>query len=199
MDDFGIHNNRFDLLYKLKEHYPNAKVSLFMVPVEMVSASTEAFIWQEKRIEEIKKNLDWLQLIPHGLSHIPHEFANCDYYTMRDLVLPSIDEAFKKYGLPYEKGFCAPYWLWTDGVIKALDEAGWWGAIDRNQPEMKKTKRVYKYNYSTHEPFWKYPEETLKLHGHIDGKSQNDLEFTLPNLLKIPQDAEWHFVTDFVV
>lgn len=199
LHDFSIHNNRFDLLYQLKEHYPQAKVTLFTVPVDYrTEGSVQNQTLRSSRLQELKKNLDWLQIVPHGLMHIPNEFHNCDYYTMRDLVMPSIDEAFAKDGLPYEKGFCAPYWLWNEGVVRALDEAGWWGAVDRNQPEMLRTKRFYKYSYSTHEPFWKFPEEVLKLHGHIDGTSENDLELTLSNLLKLPQDAEWLFASEFV-
>ena len=127
LDDFSVLNNRMDLLLKIKEHYPDFKVSLFTIPVDWrFEQKPEARIFRDKSLALIKENLDWMQIIPHGLTHMPKEFEKCDYYTFRDLVLPSIDEAFTKDGLPYEKGFKAPYWLWNKKVVKALDEAGWW-------------------------------------------------------------------------
>lgn len=203
LHDFSILNNRLDLLMAIKEHYPDFKVSMFTVPFDVKSESRVQRMYHDQLAEQIRQNLDWIQIIPHGLTHMgpPHsrpEFENVDYYEMRDLIIPAIDEAFKKDGLPYEKGFCAPYWVWTEGVVKALDEAGWWGAADRNQPDMLRTKKVYTYTHSLEEPFWLSTNEVLNLHGHIDGVSKNDLEATLLNILKLPADVEWKFVTDFI-
>ncbi len=198
LDDFSVLNNRMDLLLKIKEHYPDFKVSLFTIPVDWrFEQKPEARILRDKSLALIQENLDWMQIIPHGLTHMPKEFENCDYYTFRDLVLPSIDEAFKKDGLPYEKGFKAPYWLWNKKVVKALDEAGWWGATDRNQPDMLKTKKNYTYTHSLEEPFHESTEDTILLHGHIDGVSANDLERCFLNLMKL-RNVEWHYVTDYI-
>lgn len=82
-------------------------------------------------------------------------------------------------------------------MVKALDETGWWGAIDRNQPDMEKTRRTYTYSHSIDEPFWE-AEGDLKLHGHLDGSSSNDIERCFLNLLKMPQDAEFVFIDEWV-
>lgn len=197
IDDPSLLNFGWEWWLKLKEHYPDIKLSVFYVPfdpgVEMSSLRLE----RESAVKKLKENLDWIRLYPHGLTHMPNELKNCDYYTMRDLVLPSIEEAFKKDGLPYQKGFKAPYWLWTEGVIKALNEAGFWGAIDRNQPDMFKTEKTYTYNYSIDEDFTQEKGD-LKLHGHLDGQSSNDIEKCFLNLLKMPQDAEFVFIDEFV-
>lgn len=199
LHDFSVLNNRMDLLLKIKEHYPGFKVSLFAIPFDAQLETKETNkLFRDKALKLIKENLDWMQLIPHGLTHMSREMENIDYYGFRDLILPSIDEAFKKDGLPYEKGFCAPYWLWNKGVIRALDESGWWGAIDRNQPDMDRTERTYTYSHSLEERFWESNLDTLKLHGHVDQVSANDLEVCLLNIFKLPVDAEWHFVTDFI-
>lgn len=183
---------------KLKEHYPNLKLSVFFIPFDPSSEISHSLrLEKENAIKKLKENLDWIKLYPHGLTHMPRELQNCDYYTMRDLVLPSIDEVFSKNGLPYEKGFCAPYWLWNEDVIKALDEKGWWGAIDRNQPNMLKTKKTYTYTHSIDEPFWENKGD-IALHSHLDGQSSNDIEKCFINLLKMPQDAEFVFAEEFV-
>lgn len=199
VDDFSVINNRMDLFLKIKEHYPDFKVSLFTIPFDIsVEGNIQNHIHRDKALELIKKNLDWLEIIPHGLTHMPNEMEKVDYYGFRDLILPAIDEALTKDGLPYAKGFKAPYWLWNDGVVKALDESGWWGAIDRNQPDMPKTKKTYTYTYSIDEPFWESPDETLLLHGHIDRVSANDLDRCFLNMFKIQDDIEWHFVSEFI-
>lgn len=197
-DDFSVMNNQLELLIQLKEHYPKLKVSMFMIPFDArfeTNPQTRSF--RPKALELLKKNLDWIQLIPHGLTHIEHEFENADKTSML-LTLKAIDEVFKKDGLPYEKGFKAPYWLWNKDVVEVLDEQGWWGAIDPRQPQMAKTKKFYAYNYSMADPFWTSERDLLKIHGHIDGKSANDIEKVIMALMKIPTDTEFHFCTDYL-
>lgn len=196
LDDFSILNSRMDLLLKIKEHYPGFKVSLFTIPLDPRYEMSTQKIYREQALKVIHENLDWLQIIPHGITHLPEEFLNCDYYTFRDAVIPAIDEQFKKDGLPYEKGFKAPYWLWNKDVIRAMDEAGWFGATDRNQPDMLKPKKNYVYTHSLEEPFYLSKDEIIKLHGHIDGVSRNDLEKNFLNIFKLPGDIEWKFITE---
>jgi len=198
LDDFSVLNNRMDLLLEIKDHYPDFKVSLFTIPFDYrVETNPQAITLRDKSLKLIKENLDWMEIIPHGLTHMQEEMKNCDYYTFRDLVLPSIGEAFKKDGLPFVKGFKAPYWLWNEDVIRSLDEAKWWGASDRNQPDMLRTKLNYTYTHSLDEPFYESTNEVLNLHGHIDGTSSNDLENCLLSVLKL-RDVEWKFASEFV-
>lgn len=199
LHDFSVLNNHIDTLLKVKEHYPNFKVSMFTIPFDAVrEISTQGRLVREKQLSLVKENLDWIQIIPHGLAHIPKEFEKCDRWTTK-MTLQAIDEAFSKDGLPYERGFCAPYWLWNQEVVDVLNEEGWWGAVDRNQPSMNCTNSFYKYSHSLEEPFWLARDvNVMKLHGHMDRPSLNALEDCVLNLLKLPQDAEWHFVTDFL-
>jgi len=195
--DGSVLRTRMDLLLQYKEHYPDFKVSLFWIPFDAELEISQQRLLRGELLERIKENLDWIQLIPHGLTHMPQEFLRCDRATMQD-TLATIDEAMTKDGLPYEKGFCAPYWLWNKDVVDVLDEAGWWGAVDRNQPGMLKTKRFYEYSHSIDEPFWTDDREITKLHGHMTGPSANALEANLASLLHIEPDAEWHFITDYL-
>lgn len=196
-DDFSVLGNRFDLLLRLKEHYPNLKLSLFTIPYDYIRETSKESIIRDKFLATLHDNLDWMELIPHGLMHIPREFENCDKETMQ-MTLKAIDEVFKKDGLPYVKGFKAPYWLWNEEVVSVLDENGWWGAVDRNQPKMVHPKRFYRYSHSIDETFWDDEVEVLKLHGHMFEPDANNLEDNFLNLMKMPHDAQFVFASELV-
>jgi len=195
LHDFSVVNNRFNFLLALKEHFPDFKISLFTVPIDKKEDWGASQI-RDDLLVDIKKHLDWIQIIPHGLNHNGREFKNCDYNSFQWDILPTIKARFEEDGLPYEKGFCAPHWVWTDDVVKVLDDEGWWGAVDRDK-KMSCPKRFYKYNFLLNEPFWESDKEVLKIHGHVYG-TKNDLGRCFDNLLKLPIDTKFHFVTDFI-
>lgn len=196
-DDFSLVNNKFDLLFKLREHYPNLKVSLFMIPCDVGYEFGSAHIFRQDALDTLKLNLDWIQLIPHGLTHVDREFEKADGAAM-ELAIKAIDETFKMDGLPYIKGFKAPQWLWNQNVVDVLDRNEWFGAVDRNQPDMPTTKKFYRYNFRAFEPFWLSNLPTLKIHGHINPKMDDDIEKCFLRLMQIPPDAEFCFVADLL-
>lgn len=198
-DDWSILHNRLDLLLKLRESYPKLKVSLFTIPYDAVYENdVSAKLLRKDTLKQVKANLDWMELIPHGLVHFPREFENCTYDTMKNHVIPAIDEAFSRDKLPYVKGFKAPYWLWNEEVVKALDDAGWWGAIDKKQ-DMIKTKRFYTYSHRIDEPYYKaIGVDIIKLHGHITNDSKNSIERCFFNLFKMDPKAEFKFASEML-
>jgi len=193
LHDFSVVNNRLLWLLTLKDKFPSFKVSLFTVPIDE-KQDWGPYTIKSDYLTEIKKNLDWIQIIPHGLYHLRNEFINTTYEEFKE-VLKKIEKVFENDGLPFEKGFCAPHWRWNEGVVKALNETGWWGAIDPRQSKMLKTKKYYKYSHSI--DAIDYSQNVLKLHGHIYG-TDNDLGKCFDNLLKLPVNVEWHFITDFI-
>jgi hypothetical protein len=195
-DDFSVLNNRLDLLLKLKESYPKMKITMFTIPCDVAyEQDVSARIMREKTLALVKKQLDWLEIVPHGLVHMPREFEKCDYDTMK-LSMKAIDEAFSKDGIPYVKGFKAPFWLWNNDVVRALNDEGWWGAVDRQQQWMPCTKRYYVYNYKIDEPYFLAKGvDILKLHGHIT-PADNGIERCFVNLFKIPTDAKFVFASE---
>ncbi len=195
LHDWSLSHNRLDLIFELKRRFPNFKVSLFTIPND-IKSDYGSYLIKEEIVNRVRENLDWIQLIPHGLNHNGREMARCDYPTFKDQIIPAIEEAFGKNKLRFEKGFCAPHWKWSEGVVQALDWLGWWGAIDKRQPNMLSTKRFYRYSHCIDEEF-PLDTETLKLHGHVYG-TRNDLGRCMKNLLKLPISAKWHFVTDFL-
>jgi predicted deacetylase len=171
---------------------------MFTIPCDFVfEGNREANLMRKETLALVKKQLDWIELIPHGLLHTKDEFKNCDYKTMMDYVFPAIDETFKKDGLPYVKGFKAPYWLWNKDVVKALNDKGWWGAIDR-KGWMLRPKKVYVYTHSIDEWFSESNLPVIKLHGHITGMMDNGIEKCFTNLFRMPPDAEFKFASEMV-
>ena len=194
--DGSLLRNRYDLLLQLKEHYPNLKVSLFYIPYDYEAEMTQLSLQRKNKLKLLKENLDWIELIPHGVMHIPSEFEKADRKAT-ELSLQAIDEAFKQDGLPYVKGFCAPFWLWNKDVVDVLDENGWWGALDINQPNMLKTKKTYSY---THSIDGEIPQTgDMALHGHMSAPSSNDIGRCFINLMKMPHDQEFCFVSERVI
>jgi hypothetical protein len=198
--DWSILHNRFDLLMTLKEHYPDMKLSLFTIPFDYAFEMGDLRVVKDEAIRKINANKDWLEFIPHGITHFPREFEKADKEVMTVFCNNIIPEMVKS-GLPEDrivKGFCAPMWLWNQDVIDVLNSNGWWGAVDRNQPFMLKTDRYYTYTHSIDEPFWLSNQEVINLHGHISPPSPNGLEDCVLKLLKMPVDAEWKFVSEYV-
>lgn len=172
---------------------------MFTIPYDTpYEGDVSARLLREKTLEAVKKNLDWIEIIPHGLLHMQREFEKCDYDTMK-LSMKAIDEMFTKDGLPYVKGFKAPYWLWNEEVVRALDDEGWWGAIDKNRKKTDaKTKRFYVYTHGIDEHFKLSNLDLLKLHGHITPDSANSIEKCFINLFNMPTDAEFKFASELV-
>lgn len=195
LHDGSVLRNNYELLLKLKEHIPELKVSLFFIPYDYEVEMSQMSLQRKAKLKLLKDNLDWIRLYPHGLMHIPREFEKADTKTM-ELALKAIDEVFTRDELPYSKGFCAPFWLWNKEVTGVLDKNGWFGAIDRNQPDMIKTKKTYTYTHSLEEDFSQVTTD-LALHGHMTLPSENNLEDNLLNLLKIPK-GEFVFIDEFV-
>lgn len=196
LHDFNIVTPRLEPLLKLKEYFPKFKVSLFTIPSPR-RCDYGPFLVREETCEEIKNHLDWMQIIPHGLTHeSSHEMEHYDYKSFMQEVVPKIMDEFRANDLPFVRGFCAPHWRWSEGVVKALDEMGWWGAVLR-EDKMLVTKRFYRYNFLLNEPFWESKEEVLKLHGHTYG-TKNDVVRCMNNLLKLPKDTEFVYITDFI-
>lgn len=192
LHDFSVVNNRMLWLLKLKEHFPNFKVTLFTIPIDE-KRDWGPYLIRNEYLKVIKENLDWIQLVPHGLKHIGSEVRKWDYDYMKKVLL-IIEEIFKQDGLPFEKGFCAPHWRWNSGVVRALDEAGWWGAVYKEESKPY-TKKFYRPDYCLNDQ-WPLNMD-LKLHGHIFG-TRNDLGLCFDNLMRLPVDTDWHFVTDFL-
>jgi predicted deacetylase len=194
-DDFSLQNNNLFYIYKLREQYPNFKVSMFYIPADLQYYQN---LMEEERLQVLEQvrtaiKEGWLELIPHGLMHVKQEFLKMSAKDM-ELILKAYEEHFKELDLPYVKGFKAPFWQISKEAIKVLNKRGWFLAIDRNQPDCLKAKKNYVYNWSIDEPFKELKQ--VKAHGHISGPSRNNIAESMINLSQIPQDYQWKFISE---
>jgi len=193
--DFNIVNPRLDLLLKLKAWFPYFKVSLFTIPL-IEPSDYGPYLTRNKNLELIKSCSDWMEFIPHGLYHNSgREMLNYDDGQFEKVVIPLIDKSFNDMGLNYEKGFCSPHWRQSKEVTKTLNKIGWWSAVLREETNFP--ERYYQYNFLANEPFWESDLDVLKIHSHLYG-TRNDLGKCMNNLLKLPKDTIFKYVTEFI-
>lgn len=194
--DFSANRLGFVWLNKLKEVYPTIKFSMFYIPVDQLYYGNYSQTDHDEARKLIRQyvNDGMMEIIPHGLTHHFGEFQYSTYDDMQ-VTLNAYAEHFKELDIPYVKGFCAPNWLISKEAIKCLDDNGWWLAVDRNQPDCLKAKKNYIYNWDISEPMPYL--DTVMGHGHMD-TCANALAPSIPNLIKIPSDAEWKFVSELM-
>lgn len=196
IDDWSLEVNGFEYLFKLKALYPKLKVSLFTIPFDYEHYKSMFDYQRDEVLKTLKENSDWIEIIPHGLTHKQSEFLHANYNAVK-VALHAVDEIFKKQGIKYVKGFKAPFWEYSQGVIDVLDEMGWFMAIDRNHPHHGKTKKYYEYTHGIEEEFWRYKDMPVwRLHGHMTPPSANNLDACMVNLSHIPEDATFDFVSN---
>lgn len=177
LDDFSVVQNRLDLLLKLKDKFPNFKVSMFTIPIDK-QMDYGPYLIREDSLKEIRKCLDWIQIIPHGLHHNGREAKHWTKDQFKNEIVPQIAEAFNKDALPFVRGFKAPHYAISEGVSGGLKELGW---------------RLFgKEGHALHH---EWPEGDLKLRGHVYGCA-DDLGKNLDKLMRLPQAAEWCFITE---
>lgn len=215
-DDFSLSAPNFDRLLKLKEYFPNFKVTLFFYPYDETMFAGIASI--DKYVEwtqMVKKHLDWIEIAAHGFGHQVTEFQD---RKMTEKTLLAFDKmtteiVYKKsqawlpwkkkekisIGLPYAKIVKGPKWQVGEEAYEYFKENDWLVAVDRNQARPNiKDLRTYVYNWSIEEePPLEY--KIIKGHGHLTNTTPNSLswEHCFLNILKLPADIEFLFISEY--
>lgn len=220
LDDYCLSKLPFDNLLPLKEHYPNLKVTLFTIPYDN---GLERRVTIDKLIEwaELTKSFDWIEIAVHGFAHIQEEF-NVDKNEAEALI-QGAENMFSSFtvtkprkwiwfgpdwlkkrkerielNIPHSKIFKAPRWQCSKEAYEVLRDHGYTVAVDRNQPvpDTKDLKK-YIYNWSIEEPI---PDayKVIKGHGHIAAGMANDLDRCYGNLLNLPTDARFLFLSEYL-
>lgn len=196
LDDFTVGTALTNLL-KIKEHFPNFKVTAFTIPMNISVAKGEMPLEKYKEWAAIVKQYDWIEIAIHGFSHMQDECKNIDRETA-ELMLTASEKMLKnELGLDYVKVFKAPYWLASKEMYEALANRGYLVAIDRNQlPPDIEGLQTYVYNWSIDEK--RLPEgEWIKGHGHFYG-TNNDIEFCMANMFdKFDTDSKFFTITEY--
>jgi hypothetical protein len=187
LHDFSKYNTRFDLLDRLKDLYPNFKVTMFTIPDDFKHKDNI------NELNGIRQRLEWIQIVPHGLKHNSSEAKRWTYEQFRYVVIPEIDKIFKREGLPYQRGFVSPHWDTCKDVAQVLTDLDWFQAISPKRKDQPHAKRFYIHDYTINEDF---PlDRDLKLQGHLNSTSPDNLELCFNNLTRLPKETQWCFVS----
>lgn len=198
-DDFSPLNNGLFYLKKLKEHFPKMKVSLFTIPFNAVGqnkSKVEHWPHYEDLVKEIN-SLDWLEILPHGFFHVEREFESFSY-KQTVLSLRAIEEHFNKLEFNFAKIFKAPFWQIGKESMNALRDLGYALAI-RSESKLKIPKglKTYKFNWGIQFPIPMGKTE-LRGHGHIWRWAGTGLSENFANLLDLPVNANWKWISEIV-
>ena len=192
-DDFTIHRN-MDLLLKIKEHYPNFRVTAFTIPYAQGLAVEERFEEKYKEWAKLIEGYDWIEVAVHGLAHT---FGECDITDLDQVkkFMLTTETLLKRIGIKYSKIFKAPYWIMSETFYDYLKEEGWVVALDRNSVPIYSENDDYIYNWSFDEPV---PNGTIvKGHGHFIG-TNNGIDVCFSNLMKMPTDAKFLTIGEYL-
>jgi len=209
-DDFSPRNTSFNLLEEIKGHYPNFKVTLFMVPYE-IRFSTPTPITEYAQLQDGTHErrwkafieacqLDWVEIALHGLTHNPQnnatntpaEFEDISYEEARKRLLVG-EKMMLNTGIPYAKLFKAPFWLLSPAAKKAAEDLGW--KVSEDGYYNWNLKDDMPHDSTVTSPF--NGKEFLIGHGHIQITMGNGLEESLHRIYQLPTDSEFHFLSEY--
>lgn len=205
-DDLELGKPGLEMVLKVKDHYPGLKVTFFMTPAAENLLNGNIKPAQYREWVEHLKQYDWIEVCPHGFAHMGHEmkwYKNnrgnvkmVDYQVANEIIDAS-EHTFNDLGLPFKKIWKSPHWETSPDAYKALWDRGYVVAVDPNQ-DIPLGGPIYLYNWSINEEI---PDvDFIKGHGHMfDPYSNlNAIQNCFPQLLSMPTDAQFKFVSEVV-
>lgn len=197
VDDLSPVKLGLETLIKMREHYPNFKVTAFTPALDQSIAQGKT---KEKKLKEwadLVKQYDWLEIAPHGFLHLKEEML-CDYDSAVKII-KGCEAVFKKIGLPFVKIWKSPYWQTSKETYEAMRDHGYVVAVDKNQelPDVPGLE-VYIFNKSLEEPFNGQEEDVVKWHGHVGGTFYNDISLCAHSITTAPTDARFLTISEYL-
>jgi len=200
-DDLAFGSPGLEEVMKLKEHYPNLKVTFFTIPVPECILKREVTPAKYKEWAKVLKDMDWIEICPHGFTHQESEFLLdksgkkiklLDYETAK-LYIQAAEKTFNEIGLPFKKIWKSPYWETSPEAYKAIMNMNYEIACDPNQPH---PDGAYLYDWSIDKRIPLRP--VVRGHGHLYGNNENNIQKCMENLLDIPTGSEFKFVSEAI-
>lgn len=190
-DDFGPLNHRLDVLRKLRDRYPDFKITMFTVPWD-IRFNTEGGGTPISKPEYsewvniVRHGVEdgWLEIAVHGLTHAPREFEGMDA-KQAGARITFAEKFFEDVKIPYVKIFKAPQWLLSAEAKEVIEGCGY-----------KVVEDGY-YNWNIKDEF---PVEldTIIGHGHVQDVCGNGLDESLFRLVQIPSEYKFKFISEVI-
>ena len=179
-DDFQPSADGIFYMDKLKEMYPDFKVTMFAIPGRLLTNRDSLNKWETRK--------EWIQLAVHGWSHCDNFEAT--RWNKADTIwyMKATDEVFP--GV-FQHGFKAPGWQIGDECYKGLLELDYWVADQRYNDERRPEGLKC---YSTGHP-WIVHGHTWDMGYHpFNGVGQIMKENRFP--FKV--DTKFHFISEVI-
>jgi len=188
-DDLSAMSHRFDLEKTMRDRYPNFKVTYFTIPWDIrfnIDNKQGTPVTEYPDFcDHVKQAVDdgWMEIALHGLTHAPQEFLSLTYDEAKKRAMIGL-KLFENKGIKTNGLFKAPFWLLNENAKKGVESLG-----------LKVVEDGY-YNWNLKDKMPK--KKKLLAHGHIaDGNGvDNGMDETLLNLFKVPENAEWVFLSE---
>lgn len=187
----------FEYLEKIKDHFPEFKVTMFTIPMDIRFKRPSHLTHDEFKtiLAAYQKAYEdgWMRFALHGLTHLPMEFEELGYEEAKKRIIVG-ERIFQEAELPLEKIFKAPNWAISKEAKEAAEDLGYTVVEDL----------YYDWNLKDDRPGAK-DNDVIIAHGHvqngsmlINGKEDgcyNGIEETMPKLMDLPTDTQWLFLT----
>jgi len=188
-DDFGESVNSLDLLFRMRAHWPQFKVTLFTVPMHC-----------SKEFLRAVKEIPWIQLAIHGWEHKPVECEEWSALNAKAHVVNALE-----WGV-FVRGFKAPQWRLGPGILEALKEQGDFWVADNADPASnpfghdKPKELMYYYANGKDLIPGTFSNDYDREHGHINClDAHNDIRQMFHGFIeKYPKETKFHFIDDVV-
>lgn len=175
LDDQCPEKDAMPYLLKLKERFPELKVTLFCVPA-----------WGSKEyFQSLKEKYgDWVELAVHGWSHdTEHGNATeCNHWTREEA--HKFLQMTEDYGC-FVKGFRAPGWQLNRETVEVLAERGYWLA-DHWLAEQFLDIKLPRYTTNN----------LMEVHGHTWSCNMNGIEELATSKCNFGENTSFHFVSE---
>ena len=184
LDDFYSANHELAKLDKLNDYFDDFKVTMFAIPTCM----------PEDWVQMDVLTRSYMELAIHGYFHKFHECIDWDTTT----AIKAIMDAEEPWTIP---GFKAPFWIDSDGTLEACAKLGYWVALNPEEPPYGKVPpnlRTYYHDTDIANIPEEWEGDYLKLHGHIQNVCSNGLPECFDNILRLPKNTEFMFISDYM-
>lgn len=182
LDDFACDDKNCLLeLIELRDILPHLKVTLFTIPKKI-----------DPDLLEIVKTFDWIELAVHGFNHESnYEFSKLTKEEAKALILKGFDERY------FVKGFKAPGWQISEGTMEALKELGFWVAVQWGDGRLLGDPNgPYQPAVIDGLPYYAFREHPGSIHGHTWECCGNGIKALWPELIKLPPETEFQFISE---
>lgn len=190
-DDFSPRNSNFGILEDIKDHYEHFKVSMFTVPWEIRFGQQTPITQPEHKpwCEAVKRSSDWLEIVLHGMTHAPMEFAELTTEEAHKRIVIG-EKMFANREIELKKVFKAPQWAISPQAVKAANELDYDVVHDH----------YYNWNLADECPFTKEQikndDGIILAHGHVQRVCGNGIEEVAHRIMQLPPDIEFIFLSE---